>query len=93
GKTRVFSHPVYLSLKEFSLQDFRGGSLPQNPNRHIMLTSGIRLWQPEFPTKILSWKTGAVHYLRLNQLEASPQEEPRGTTSLSKRVLNRAFIV
>lgn len=25
-----------------------------------MLPSGIRLWQPEFPTKILSWKTGAV---------------------------------
>ncbi|TKI03975.1 phage N-6-adenine-methyltransferase, partial [Martelella alba] len=24
------------------------------------LPSGIRIWQPEFPTKILSRKTGAV---------------------------------
>ncbi|TJQ64321.1 tail fiber domain-containing protein, partial [Escherichia coli] len=29
GKTSIFSHPVYLFLREFSLQDFRGGSLPQ----------------------------------------------------------------
>ncbi|RNI55419.1 conjugal transfer protein, partial [Escherichia coli] len=28
-KTSIFSHPVYLFLREFSLQDFRGGS-----NRH-----------------------------------------------------------
>ncbi|TJT36542.1 ferritin, partial [Escherichia coli] len=26
GKTSIFSHPVYLFLREFSLQDFRGGS-------------------------------------------------------------------
>ncbi|WP_235170757.1 hypothetical protein, partial [Escherichia coli] len=26
GKARIFSHPVYLSLKEFSLQDSRGDS-------------------------------------------------------------------
>ncbi|MJG70716.1 ferritin, partial [Shigella sonnei] len=24
--TCIFSHPVYLFLREFSLQDFRGGS-------------------------------------------------------------------
>ncbi|WP_241223250.1 hypothetical protein, partial [Escherichia coli] len=28
GKTSIFSHPVYLFLREFSLQDFRGGSIP-----------------------------------------------------------------
>ncbi|API01725.1 transposase [Escherichia coli] len=28
GKTSIFSHPVYLFLREFSLQDFRGGSPP-----------------------------------------------------------------
>ncbi|WP_053893335.1 hypothetical protein, partial [Escherichia coli] len=28
GKTSIFSHPVYLFLREFSLQDFRGGSAP-----------------------------------------------------------------
>ncbi|TJK29084.1 tail fiber domain-containing protein, partial [Escherichia coli] len=27
-KTSIFSHPVYLFLREFSLQDFRGGSEP-----------------------------------------------------------------
>ncbi|EFN9075679.1 hypothetical protein D3683_25350 [Escherichia coli] len=27
GKTCIFSHPVYLFLREFSLQDSRGGSI------------------------------------------------------------------
>ncbi|MDO2836478.1 hypothetical protein Q2V67_20450, partial [Escherichia coli] len=31
GKTSIFSHPVYLFLREFSLQDFRGGSLNCDP--------------------------------------------------------------
>ncbi|WP_213078779.1 hypothetical protein, partial [Escherichia coli] len=30
GKTSIFSHPVYLFLREFSLQDFRGGSVHIN---------------------------------------------------------------
>ncbi|OUZ78352.1 hypothetical protein CSW66_23895 [Shigella boydii] len=30
GKTSIFSHPVYLFLREFSLQDSRGGSLRQH---------------------------------------------------------------
>ncbi|WP_460217687.1 IS66 family transposase, partial [Escherichia coli] len=30
GKTSIFSHPVYLFLREFSLQDFRGGSYYAN---------------------------------------------------------------
>ncbi|QFH28235.1 hypothetical protein D8Z68_07985 [Escherichia coli] len=30
GKTSIFSHPVYLFLREFSLQDFRGGSIRKN---------------------------------------------------------------
>ncbi|MCM4818263.1 hypothetical protein MMS46_23620, partial [Escherichia coli] len=36
GKTSIFSHPVYLFLREFSLQDFRGGSYADviiEPNR------------------------------------------------------------
>ncbi|MCH6351562.1 hypothetical protein, partial [Escherichia coli] len=32
GKTSIFSHPVYLFLREFSLQDFRGGSLLESAN-------------------------------------------------------------
>ncbi|WP_250391949.1 hypothetical protein [Escherichia coli] len=34
GKTSIFSHPVYLFLRKFSLQDSRGGS---------DITDGIRL--------------------------------------------------
>ncbi|MGT5123010.1 Tn3 family transposase, partial [Escherichia coli] len=30
GKTSIFSHSVYLFLREFSLQDSRGGSLTLN---------------------------------------------------------------
>ncbi|QCH80246.1 hypothetical protein CCU03_011995 [Escherichia coli O111:NM] len=37
GKTSIFSHPVYLFLREFSLQDFRGGS-----NRHKTICSRIQ---------------------------------------------------
>ncbi|MDH4628073.1 hypothetical protein J2P93_11870, partial [Escherichia coli] len=29
GKTSIFSHPVYLFLRKFSLQDSRGGSNKQ----------------------------------------------------------------
>ncbi|WP_261785683.1 integrase core domain-containing protein, partial [Escherichia coli] len=32
GKTSIFSHPVYLFLREFSLQDFRGGSMAESIN-------------------------------------------------------------
>ncbi|MEY7478621.1 hypothetical protein AB9D26_22135, partial [Citrobacter freundii] len=31
GKTSIFSHPVYLFLRKFSLQDSRGGSFRQRP--------------------------------------------------------------
>ncbi|MDI4275053.1 hypothetical protein E7V13_19675, partial [Escherichia coli] len=39
GKTSIFSHPVYLFLREFSLQDFRGGS---NTGRREMLLRSAR---------------------------------------------------
>ncbi|WP_261628969.1 hypothetical protein [Escherichia coli] len=32
GKTSIFSHPVYLFLRKFSLQDSRGGSVTLEPN-------------------------------------------------------------
>ncbi|WP_213089233.1 hypothetical protein, partial [Escherichia coli] len=35
GKTSIFSHPVYLFLREFSLQDFRGGSRRKNQTQAI----------------------------------------------------------
>ncbi|MEF4354572.1 hypothetical protein U9138_25930, partial [Escherichia coli] len=41
GKTSIFSHPVYLFLREFSLQDSRGGSVPwilaYGPINHLNL--------------------------------------------------------
>ncbi|PAS87197.1 hypothetical protein CDN89_13840 [Escherichia coli] len=33
GKTSIFSHPVYLFLRKFSLQDSRGGSMFYNSKR------------------------------------------------------------
>ncbi|WP_410054734.1 hypothetical protein, partial [Escherichia coli] len=41
-KTSIFSHPVYLFLREFSLQDFRGGSvfrLKKLPRRNSRLSA------------------------------------------------------
>ncbi|MCM4238943.1 hypothetical protein MMS10_28725, partial [Escherichia coli] len=35
GKTSIFSHPVYLFLREFSLQDFRGGSMVEETGMFI----------------------------------------------------------
>ncbi|MBS2317460.1 hypothetical protein KFY98_22985, partial [Salmonella enterica subsp. enterica serovar Typhimurium] len=37
GKTSIFSHPVYLFLREFSLQDFRGGSAERFGLLHIVV--------------------------------------------------------
>ncbi|PHU81735.1 IS91 family transposase, partial [Shigella boydii] len=37
GKTSIFSHPVYLFLRKFSLQDSRGGSVTK------MLACGTRI--------------------------------------------------
>ncbi|MCV5680109.1 hypothetical protein OFN25_19560, partial [Escherichia coli] len=37
-KTSIFSHPVYLFLREFSLQDFRGGSVKVKKVRIALLS-------------------------------------------------------
>ncbi|WP_212736122.1 hypothetical protein, partial [Escherichia coli] len=44
GKTSIFSHPVYLFLREFSLQDFRGGSV---------ITTGYSM-NPQTENKVMS---------------------------------------
>ncbi|RKP85126.1 aldehyde dehydrogenase family protein [Escherichia coli] len=36
GKTSIFSHPVYLFLRKFSLQDSRGGS-----NSHTLIDANL----------------------------------------------------
>ncbi|WP_212738776.1 hypothetical protein, partial [Escherichia coli] len=43
GKTSIFSHPVYLFLREFSLQDFRGGS-----PRHLSGARGFVFFHREY---------------------------------------------
>ncbi|MCM5078686.1 hypothetical protein MMO72_24900, partial [Escherichia coli] len=42
GKTSIFSHPVYLFLREFSLQDFRGGSLTVYYLRFVKTIDALR---------------------------------------------------
>ncbi|WP_214281524.1 hypothetical protein, partial [Escherichia coli] len=41
GKTSIFSHPVYLFLRKFSLQDSRGGSKPLSISNGDLLFSGF----------------------------------------------------
>ncbi|TJO04051.1 hypothetical protein C9007_25965, partial (plasmid) [Escherichia coli] len=36
GKTSIFSHPVYLFLRKFSLQDSRGGSIDSSTASSIL---------------------------------------------------------
>ncbi|WP_105175680.1 hypothetical protein, partial [Escherichia albertii] len=43
GKTSIFSHSVYLFLREFSLQDSRGGSLEGSEELFKNLTGYARL--------------------------------------------------
>ncbi|QKB23127.1 hypothetical protein E3158_14340 [Escherichia coli O55:H7] len=40
GKTCIFSHPVYLFLREFSLQDSRGGSNQSGKTRLTEFNQG-----------------------------------------------------
>ncbi|PAY71333.1 hypothetical protein CEG96_16095, partial [Shigella flexneri] len=49
GKTSIFSHPVYLFLRKFSLQDFRGGSQALT-DKFLSLPSELR--------KSLTWDRG-----------------------------------
>nr|WP_115176728.1 nucleotidyl transferase AbiEii/AbiGii toxin family protein [Escherichia coli] len=43
GKTSIFSHPVYLFLRKFSLQDSRGGSVTAFPCATILSTQAEKL--------------------------------------------------
>ncbi|WP_207105049.1 hypothetical protein, partial [Escherichia coli] len=57
GKARIFSHPVYLSLKEFSLQDSRGDSVrqygAQRPSLDVAFTCKVR-YCPEWVESLLT---------------------------------------
>nr|WP_244581698.1 hypothetical protein [Escherichia coli] len=51
----MFSHPVYLFLREFSLQDFRGGSIELSPEEetgpHDVLACIVESMGPEIIEK------------------------------------------
>ncbi|OWF24539.1 hypothetical protein A8M76_13860 [Escherichia coli] len=42
GKTSIFSHPVYLFLREFSLQDSRGGSLSRPLCQYVPVSMAVQ---------------------------------------------------
>ncbi|EOK8018311.1 hypothetical protein ACEG82_RS23790, partial [Escherichia coli] len=42
GKTCIFSHPVYLFLREFSLQETRGGSVNQHSEHEPESASRVK---------------------------------------------------
>ncbi|MGK3685920.1 hypothetical protein ACSLPA_25485, partial [Escherichia coli] len=50
GKTNIFSHPVYLFLRKFSLQDSRGGSNLLTPGS-VFLPSVS--WQWRYPVRLI----------------------------------------
>ncbi|MGS3097354.1 autotransporter outer membrane beta-barrel domain-containing protein, partial [Escherichia coli] len=41
GKTSIFSHPVYLFLRKFSLQDFRSGSVFSGDTWKVTARAGL----------------------------------------------------
>nr|WP_251364001.1 hypothetical protein [Escherichia coli] len=49
GKTSIFSHPVYLFLRKFSLQDSRGGSIAESWRQ-----------QPCTPSYCCDWEAAAM---------------------------------
>ncbi|MGC9695573.1 hypothetical protein P4I29_24385, partial [Escherichia coli] len=53
-KTSIFSHPVYLFLRKFSLQDSRGGSLHTSlvTNQGSPSIMNIRIWQDDSKEKM-----------------------------------------
>ncbi|MCZ7340817.1 hypothetical protein OPS90_26060, partial [Escherichia coli] len=57
GKTSIFSHPVYLFLRKFSLQDFRGGSVAAGDrvNRQFVAERPDQLWVADF-TYVSTWQ-------------------------------------
>ncbi|HHZ6135107.1 TPA: complement resistance protein TraT, partial [Escherichia coli] len=67
GKTSIFSHPVYLFLREFSLQDFRGGSSTETGNQH------------KYQTRVVS----SANQVNLKFEEAKPHLEDQLAKSIA----------
>uniref|UniRef100_UPI000A453E2D DUF6645 domain-containing protein n=1 Tax=Escherichia coli TaxID=562 RepID=UPI000A453E2D len=62
GKTSIFSHPVYLFLREFSLQETRGGSK--------VATNNLKLGT--FGAFDNEWHTLAFRFAGNNSLQVTP---------------------
>ncbi|WP_260633129.1 hypothetical protein, partial [Escherichia coli] len=54
GKTSIFSHSVYLFIREFSLQDFRGGSLNYVDRKVLNLDASVLFDMPSPTMHILN---------------------------------------
>ncbi|MDT1710571.1 hypothetical protein RNN32_25980, partial [Escherichia coli] len=57
-KTSIFSHPVYLFLRKFSLQDSRGGSKRRLPG-YAKTHDGLKVY--------IEPKTGRLYFKKLNK--------------------------
>ncbi|WP_214670949.1 hypothetical protein, partial [Escherichia coli] len=60
GKTSIFSHPVYLFLRKFSLQDSRGGSIS---NLYAYLVNSSQ--QGSIRSLSGQWKESIIHSLQI----------------------------
>ncbi|OUZ53010.1 hypothetical protein CBL27_27365, partial [Shigella sonnei] len=58
GKTSIFSHPVYLFLRKFSLQDSRGGSQ----------------WRQQFPIEAMCQVFGVSRSGYYNWVQHEPSD-------------------
>ncbi|EOW46249.1 hypothetical protein A1YI_03351, partial [Escherichia coli KTE132] len=60
GKTSIFSHPVYLFLRKFSLQDSRGGSdQPQAWLKYVSRVTDVNMFDAIF-MEALAWRLAAA---------------------------------
>ncbi len=66
------SEPPLESVRYFRILLRRRDALVQTaPEKKWSLVSGTVHWQPEFPDKILSWKTGAVQSKRTTNINTA----------------------
>ncbi|HFO4331360.1 TPA: transposase [Escherichia coli] len=94
GKTCIFSHPVYLFLREFSLQDSRGGS--SQPGASVariarehdindnLLFKWLRLWQNEGRiSRRLQVTTSSDTGVELLPVEITPDEQKEPVAAIA----------
>ncbi|HFI7924814.1 IS66-like element accessory protein TnpA [Escherichia coli] len=91
GKTSIFSHPVYLFLREFSLQDSRGGSgacvaqiARENGVNDNVIFKWLRLWQNEGRvSRRLPVTTSSDTGVELLPVEITPDEQKEPVAAIA----------